>query len=107
MPAGPPPGCDLRHRRGAHLRPRHSWVPGDWFAALPDATLKTLTTKVLANDAIEQTVTTAAPTLTYSSGNARYQYVWKTDKKWANHCRQFRLTLNDGSVHVALFKFTR
>jgi hypothetical protein len=34
-----------------------------------------------------------------------YTYVWKTSKAWAGTCRKFVLTLADGTVHSALFRF--
>jgi hypothetical protein len=34
-----------------------------------------------------------------------YTYVWKTNPSWAGTCRKFVLTLIDGSVHEALFRF--
>ena len=37
----------------------------------------------------------------------QFIYSWKTDKSWANKCRKFILTLNDGSVHCAYFKFKK
>lgn len=42
-------------------------------------------------------------TLSYSPDT--YHYNWKTESSWAGTCRQLRVTLNDGSVHVANFKF--
>ena len=36
----------------------------------------------------------------------RYTYVWKTLKTF-NTCRQFRMTLIDGTTHIADFKFTK
>jgi hypothetical protein len=36
-----------------------------------------------------------------------YVYVWKTDRSWANTCRQLIVKLDDGSVHRANFQFTR
>jgi hypothetical protein len=36
-----------------------------------------------------------------------YTFVWKTDKSFAGTCREFRLTLSDGSVHTARFQFSR
>ena len=56
-------------------------------------------------DGIEQTVTAGASDLTYEPGSDRYQYVWKTSKAWAGQCRTFRMTLVDGSVHEAEFRF--
>jgi Legume lectin domain len=40
-----------------------------------------------------------------SSLNTLYIYLWKTDKSWKNTCRQFTMTLNDGTQHKANFKF--
>jgi len=34
-------------------------------------------------------------------------YVWKTDKIWANTCRQLVVKLNDGTLHGANFTFTK
>jgi hypothetical protein len=44
-------------------------------------------------------------TLTYDATNNQYVYVWKTDKAWANQCRQLTVTLVDGTQHTALFQF--
>lgn len=55
-------------------------------------------------DPIEDTVTAGASTLTYDPETGQYTYVWKTDRTWTG-CRQFTLTLDDGSQHTALFKF--
>jgi hypothetical protein len=41
--------------------------------------------------------------LTYSPDT--YHYSWKTESSWAGTCRQLVITLNDGSVHLANFKF--
>lgn len=53
-------------------------------------------------DVIE-TLTAGGSSLTFSGG--QYIYVWKTESSWAGTCRQLVVTLNDGSVHVANFKF--
>lgn len=42
-------------------------------------------------------------TLTYSPDT--YHYNWKTESSWAGTCRQLVVKLNDGSLHVANFKF--
>ena len=34
-----------------------------------------------------------------------YTYVWKTDRSWAGTCRRLDLSLNDGSVYSATFRF--
>jgi dipeptidyl aminopeptidase/acylaminoacyl peptidase len=56
-------------------------------------------------DVVEQTVTAGSSSLSYDPATDQYTYVWKTDKAWANTCRQLILKLNDGTEHVAYFKF--
>ena len=46
-----------------------------------------------------------AGSLSYAAGSDQYTYIWKTEKTWANTCRQFVLRLKDGSAHRANFKF--
>jgi uncharacterized repeat protein (TIGR01451 family) len=53
---------------------------------------------------VTETLTTGGSSLTYSSGD-QYHYNWKTDSSWAGTCRQLVVTLNDGSIHRANFKF--
>jgi hypothetical protein len=43
--------------------------------------------------------------LAYNAANSQYRYGWQTDGGWAGTCRQFSLTLADGSVHTADFRF--
>ena len=43
--------------------------------------------------------------LSYDSKSGQYTYVWKTDKKWGGTCRRLNVTLADGTVHIANFKF--
>jgi hypothetical protein len=54
---------------------------------------------------LEGTDTAGGSTLTYDAGSDRYHYVWKTEKSWAGTCRQLVVKLNDGSTHIAQFKF--
>jgi hypothetical protein len=56
-------------------------------------------------DPIEETVTAGSSSLSYDATTDQYTYVWKTDKTWTNTCRQLVVTLNDGSTHLAYFKF--
>jgi hypothetical protein len=56
-------------------------------------------------DGIEETVTAGASSLSYDATSDQYVYVWKTDKAWANTCRQLVLKLADGTYHRATFKF--
>ena len=53
-------------------------------------------------DVIE-TLNAGGSSLSY--GGDQYIYVWKTESSWVGTCRQLVITLNDGSVHVANFKF--
>jgi DNA-binding beta-propeller fold protein YncE len=50
------------------------------------------------------TVTAGGSSLSYDASSGQYVYVWKTDPSWTG-CRQLVVTLNDGSVHTAYFKF--
>jgi uncharacterized protein len=44
--------------------------------------------------------------LLYTASIDLYTYNWKTAKEWTG-CRRFTLTLADGTVHEALFRFTK
>jgi predicted extracellular nuclease len=54
---------------------------------------------------IEETLTAGNSSLSYSAGDDRYNYVWKTEKSWAGQCRQLVVKLVDGTYHYANFKF--
>jgi hypothetical protein len=56
-------------------------------------------------DDIEQTVTAGSSSLSYSVSTGIYNYVWKTEKSWVDTCRQLKVTLVDGTVHITNFKF--
>ena len=56
-------------------------------------------------DAVEQTVTAGSSSLSYDAATDQYTYVWKTNKAWANSCRELTVTLTDGTSHTARFKF--
>jgi hypothetical protein len=56
-------------------------------------------------DDIEQVVTVSSSDLQYDTTTGTYTYSWKTQKAWAGQCRQFTLTLNDGTSHTANFQF--
>ena len=56
-------------------------------------------------DDVEQTVTAGSSSLSYDATTDAYTYVWKTDKTWAQTCRQLIVRLADGTDHIAYFKF--
>jgi hypothetical protein len=58
-------------------------------------------------DNVELTVAAGGSSLGYDAVSDAYSYVWKTQKGWAGTCRQFVLTLRDGTVHSALFSFSK
>lgn len=58
-----------------------------------------------AVDEVEVTSAAGSSTLTYDATSGLYTYVWKTEKSWAGTCRRLSLTLDDGSLHQALFRF--
>ena len=48
-----------------------------------------------------------SPGLRYDYVDNQFVFNWKTEKSWANTCRKFILTLRDGTVHEAYFRFKR
>ncbi len=58
-------------------------------------------------DTIEQTVDATTSKLLYDAASDQYNYIWKTNKGWANTCLQLQLGFKDGVVQSANFKFTK
>jgi hypothetical protein len=56
-------------------------------------------------DPVEETVTAGSSNLSYDATTDTY--VWKTNKGWKGTCRELVITLNDGTEHVANFKFVK
>jgi len=54
---------------------------------------------------VEETETAGSSSLSYDAASDRYKYTWKTESSWKNTCRLLTLTLADGTVHQAKFKF--
>jgi hypothetical protein len=54
---------------------------------------------------VEQTETAGQSSLSYDATSDQYKYTWKTENAWKNTCRQLTVTLRDGTVHIAYFKF--
>jgi hypothetical protein len=54
---------------------------------------------------IEVTVTAGGSSLSYDAATDTYTYVWKTNAAWAGTCRQLNVKLNDGTSHLANFRF--
>ncbi len=79
----------------------------DIFAAGYPKSVQVACDTLAPQDAIEETVTTGSSGLTYDPTTDTYIYVWKTNKAWANSCRQFVFVLDDGTTHIANFKFTK
>jgi hypothetical protein len=52
---------------------------------------------------VTETLNAGGSSLSFDDG--QYIYVWKTQSSWAGTCRQLIITLNDGTVHTANFKF--
>ena len=52
---------------------------------------------------VTETLNAGGSSLSYTVD--KYNYVWKTENSWAGTCRQLVITLNDGTVHTANFKF--
>jgi hypothetical protein len=56
-------------------------------------------------DAIEEVSTASTSGLTYDAATGQYKYTWKTPKSYGGSCYQLKLTLVDGTVYAANFKF--
>jgi hypothetical protein len=54
---------------------------------------------------IEETVNPGNSSLSYNAGNDQYSYVCKTDKAWKGTCRMLGVKFNDGTQHLAKFRF--
>ena len=54
---------------------------------------------------VDETSTAGSSGLSYNAITDQYTYVWKTEKPWANSCRQLVVKLQDGTFHRANFKF--
>ncbi|KCZ73432.1 hypothetical protein ANME2D_00498 [Candidatus Methanoperedens nitroreducens] len=58
-------------------------------------------------DGIDETITAGSSSLSYNATTDQYNYVWKTDKTWTDTCRQLVVKLDDGTSHIANFKFSK
>ena len=58
-------------------------------------------------DNIEVTVSAGSSGLSYDASTEQYTYVWKSSKQWTGTSRRLVLKLEDGTEHIALFRFTR
>ena len=56
-------------------------------------------------DGVEETLTAGNSQLTYKPVTDTYTFAWKTNKSWQNTCVELAIQLNDGSTHIALFRF--
>jgi CSLREA domain-containing protein len=54
---------------------------------------------------VEATVTASSSSLSYSAATDQYNYVWKTDRFWRGTCRMLVFRFNDGTEHLAKFRF--
>jgi hypothetical protein len=60
-----------------------------------------------AMDNIEVTVSAGSSGLSYDAAAKQYTYVWKSSKEWAGTSRRLIVKLEDGTDHIAFFKFTK
>jgi predicted extracellular nuclease len=58
-------------------------------------------------DLVQEVAAAAASTLVYDPVTDRYIFTWRTQKAWADTCRQLVITLTDGTQHRANFMFRR
>lgn len=57
------------------------------------------------SDEIETTVASGGTALRYDAVAQQFVYNWATMKSWLGTCRTLVLALNDGTIHMAHFKF--
>ena len=43
--------------------------------------------------------------LTYDPTTDQYTYIWRTDRSWRETCRMLVVRFNDGTGHLAKFRF--
>ena len=58
-------------------------------------------------ETVDETVAAGGSSLGYDAATDQYIYVWKTEKSWANACRQLVLKFTDGSIRRANFRFVK
>jgi hypothetical protein len=58
-------------------------------------------------DTVEELSTATVSGLKYDPVANQYIYNWKTATNYAGTCRQLNVKLADGTIHTALFKFTK
>jgi hypothetical protein len=58
-------------------------------------------------DPVDPTASPGESGLSYDAATDTYTFAWKTSKSWANTCRLLTVTLADGTVHEAEFRFIR
>ncbi len=49
----------------------------------------------------------SGPKLTYNADTDLYTFIWKTEKGWANSCREFVISFDDGTSYTANFQFKK
>jgi len=75
------------------------------LAAGSPASQQVVCSSTAPTDDLETTSTSGSSSLSYDAASDTYSYVWKSDKSWAGTCRRLVVALDDGSTHVANFKF--
>lgn len=77
----------------------------DIFAAGSPSSVQVSCSSGVPISDVEETETAGQSSLSYDAASDRYKYTWKTESSWKNTCRQLTVTLRDGTVHIANFKF--
>ena len=54
---------------------------------------------------VTETVNAGGSSLSYNAASDQYSYIWKTNKAWKGTCRMLIVGFNDGSFHLAKFRF--
>lgn len=90
---------DENDRRAGSAAPVKFSLGGDYgLDVIADGYLKSKACGAADSTAVP---TAASEPFSYEAG--QYKYVWKTEKAWANSCRQLIVKLRDNTVHRATF----
>jgi len=54
---------------------------------------------------VTETVNAGSSSLSYDASSDQYSYVWKTSKAWRGTCRMLIVRFNNGTEHLAKFRF--
>ncbi|HSW17892.1 MAG TPA: PxKF domain-containing protein [Ramlibacter sp.] len=79
----------------------------DIFKDTPSATVLNCDGSLPTTSTAQPIASRGGPDLRYDETTRQYTYLWKTEKGWANTCRQLAISFKDESTQKANFRFVR